>query len=233
MPPGGASLNSQGHSVSTTPTLSVFFLGPPGRARKVSSVLLASVFPGGGQPQPPSLSRHKWEGRPGDPPGECVFSGWPSWPPQPQSLCLLLLCPVLHSWNHCSAPSGAALTPDPNPGLCPEQASWWDSLPFSLVCPAPWRAAGRLRWNPSQTPVLQAGWGKDSSDRIWPWAHNLVPQVPPNIGPLFRAITEGDSVALGLNKNPFSKALLLPCKFKNLTRILAGFMGRSKLRRQA
>ena len=38
---------------------------------------------------------------------------------------------------------------------------------------------------------------------------------------------------MGLNKNLFSKALLLPCEFKNLTRILAGFMGRNKLRRQA
>lgn len=41
-------------------------------------------------------------------------------------------------------------------------------------------------------------------------------------------------MALGLkNKNLFSKALLLPCKFKNSTRILAGFMGRNELRGQA
>ena len=110
----------------------------------IPSVLLASVFPRGGQPRPPSLPKYKWEGRLGDPP-ECLLSGQPSCPLQPQSCCLLLS----------SIPGTLVQHPLGQPILRTQTLdSAWAGLlvgqPPSLtdLPGCPWQVAGILGWTP-------------------------------------------------------------------------------------
>lgn len=73
--------------------------------------------------------------------------------------------------------------------------------------------------------ALWAGWGRDGSDlAVGPFASH--PRSLQTLNHCSRP-QEGSSGALGLeSKNLSSKAPLLPCNFKNSTRISAGFSGK-------
>lgn len=119
----------------------------------------------------------------------------------------------LQLWKPRSAPSTSApgppsrgWGPDPNLARGPDQVG---QAPCLASLQGQGHAAVAGGWTPDQMEASH--WDRLGQGR----------KVPPNIGPLFQATTEGGSVALGLrNKNLFSKALFLPCNVKNLTRVL-------------
>lgn len=142
-------------------------------------------------------------------------------PPQPQSDSVL--CPgppaleaSLSALHFSTWATLRGRGPDPNLAHGPDQVGQAPSLAGLL---GQGHAAVAGGWTPGQ---MEAGhWDRLGQGR----------KVPLNIGPLFQATTEGGSVALGLrNRNLFSKALFLPCNFKNLTRVWLASAGENGLR---